>query len=164
MPNIGLSNQVLDNVCQLLNRLLANEFVFYVKILSCHWRIVGPNFKSLHVLFQEQYEQVFEIIDSVAERIRQFNGKPANTLSDFSKFSSIEDSERDGEFPGIPESSCLRDLKETHELLIQELREMVESTGSWKDMGTNNFLTDIMQKHEKMLWFISAHISNNTIY
>src|SRR5690606_29750690 len=80
LPDIGLTDAERQAVIGILNVVLADEFVLYTKTRRCHWNVVGPNFSELHALFQRQYEQLEEIIDDVAERIRALGGTPAGTL------------------------------------------------------------------------------------
>src|SRR5215211_8720323 len=95
--NIGLSEESLDGVIQILNNVLCDEYVLYTKTRNYHWNVVGPHFNDRHKFFQEQYETLDEIIDEVAERARNLNGKSLGTLQEFLEYARIKESP--GEYP-----------------------------------------------------------------
>jgi starvation-inducible DNA-binding protein len=69
-PNIGISEQHLEEVSQVLSHVLADEIVLYTKTRNAHWNLKGPDFHSMHILFESQYNELAEIVDKIAERIR----------------------------------------------------------------------------------------------
>ncbi|MEC9282312.1 MAG: DNA starvation/stationary phase protection protein, partial [Bdellovibrionota bacterium] len=73
-----------------LNSLLANEFSLFTKTLNYHWNITGPRFHSMHEFLDEQYHSLLEVVDEVAERIRQLDAFPNGTLKDFDKKSMLD--------------------------------------------------------------------------
>ncbi|HET8792706.1 MAG TPA: DNA starvation/stationary phase protection protein, partial [Nitrososphaeraceae archaeon] len=81
--NIGLTEESLNGVIQILNKVLCDEYILYTKTRNYHWNVVGPNFHDRHEFFQEQYEIIDGIIDEVAERARQLNGKSLGSLKEF---------------------------------------------------------------------------------
>ena len=95
--NIGLSEESLNGVIKILNNVLCDEYVLYTKSRNYHWNVIGPHFHDRHEFFQEQYEILDEIIDEVAERARQLNGKSLGTLKEFLEYSRIKESP--GEYP-----------------------------------------------------------------
>ena len=100
-PNLGLSSDQLKRVVDQLNPLLADEHVLYVRLRNYHWNVTGPNFLSLHELFEEQYGKVQEIIDELAERARSLGGRPIGTLKEFLEHSQLK--EQPGEHPAAQE-------------------------------------------------------------
>ena len=69
--SIGISPKNLQAVAAELSKLLADEYVLYTKTRNAHWNVVGADFHSMHIFFEQQYEQLDETMDSVAERICQ---------------------------------------------------------------------------------------------
>ena len=69
-PNIGISEEYLAEISQVLSHILADEFVLYTKTRNAHWNIEGPNFHAMHSMFESQYNELAEIVDNVAERMR----------------------------------------------------------------------------------------------
>src|ERR1043166_605792 len=81
--SIGISPANLQAVTVELSKLLADEFVLYTKTRNAHWNVEAPDFHSMHIFFEQQYEQLDEIMDSVAERIRQLGHYAPATLKSF---------------------------------------------------------------------------------
>lgn len=154
MINIDLSDNVRQEVTQILNQLLADEYVLYTKTLKFHWNVVGVNFAPLHAFFKEQYEQLLTIADDVAERVRALNEQSYGTLQEFLKHTTLP--ENPGFYPD--DMGMLANLLADHEIIIRSLRISVESTAELGDEGTSNFLTELMEKHEKMAWMLRAFL------
>ena len=156
--NIGLSEDALNGVIQILNKILCDEYILYTKTRNYHWNVVGPHFHDRHQFFQEQYEILDEIIDEVAERARSLNGKSLGTLQEFLEYNRIKESP--GEYPD--DLRMLSNLLSDHEQIIQILRKNAdECDETYHDMGTNDFIIGIMEKHEKMAWMLRAHLDKN---
>lgn len=151
--NIGLPKKSLHGVGKILNILLADEYVLYTKALKYHWNVYGIVFHDFHLLFKEQYEALLDIADEVAERARAL-GEPAQaSLQEFLKNTRLK------EEPGkIPDAlGMIKQLLEDHETIIRNIRiDLEKCSDEFGDMGTNNFLTDIMERHEKFAWMLRA--------
>ncbi|TWP27468.1 DNA starvation/stationary phase protection protein [Apibacter muscae] len=152
--NIGISEENKQIVSDHLNRLLANEFFLYTKTRKFHWNVEGSHFKSLHLLFEDQYNEIAETIDAVAERIRKLGHY---ALGSFKQFSAVTDLiEHDGEEP-TDAKTMLLELCDDHETIIRILRnELIPIAEKYKDLGTNDFLTGVMEMHETMAWMLRA--------
>ena len=144
--NIDLSKDSRHGVIQILNKRLCDEYILFTKTRNYRWNVVGPNFSERHKFFQEQYEQIDEIIDEVAERARTLNGRSLGTLAEFIEHGSIQESP--GKHPD--ESAMISNLLADHEQRIRSLRTDADKCEECHDMGTNDFLIGVMEKHEKM--------------
>ncbi len=153
MPVIDISAQDLKDSTFMLNEILADEFVLLVKTLNYHWNLVGPEFHDYHVLFNDQYHQIFEFIDQIAERARAVGGIALGSMAEFIKASSL--TEESGNIPSPVE--MVRNLLNDHEAIIRFYREAITATAEDnRDIGTSNFLTELMQKHEKTAWMLRS--------
>lgn len=77
--SIGIKQESLSKVAEILTIVLADEFVLYTKTKKAHWNVEGPDFYNKHLFFEQQYRQLDDIIDSIAERIRTLGHyAPAN--------------------------------------------------------------------------------------
>jgi starvation-inducible DNA-binding protein len=153
--NIGISDANLKKVCELLNRTLADGNVFYIKLRKFHWNIKGPDFVEFHELFEEQYEAVAESIDEVAERISTLGGIAIGTTEEFSKLTQLKESA--GKVP--TETAMLKELVADHETMIRSIREAIEKCDEeYGDVGTADFLTDLLRAHEKQAWKLRQYI------
>lgn len=153
--SIGLSDKNRAGVVALLNRVLSDEFVLYTKTRNYHWNVTGTNFNELHKFFESQYEALEGIIDEVAERAKALGGNASGTLKEFLHETRLK------EFPGETPSAEKRiaNLLEDHESLIRGLREdLVACDEKYGDIGTNDFLTGLMERHEKMAWMLRAFL------
>ena len=153
--NIGISEANRKTVAEQLGKLLADEFVLYAKTLNAHWNIEGPDFHSVHVYFEELYGQSQDIVDSVAERIRQIGHYAPATLKDFIKLTHLTE-----QLKGANNSQDLiKNLLGDHESIIEFIRSNVkEFNDAHKDAGTSDFVTSLMEKHEKIAWMLRAHL------
>ncbi len=155
-PNIGLKNDDREAVVDILNRLLSDEFLLYTKTRKFHWNVTGPRFHDLHKFFESLYEELDDIIDDVAERARSLGGYAFGTFAEYAKSARLK--ETPGKNPN--EDGMLRELLSDHESIIRFLREdLVKVAEKYHDVGTNDFLTGLMEKHEKTAWFIRAFIT-----
>ena len=151
--NIGISEKDREGVVGILSKLLADEYVLYTKTRNYHWNVVGPHFTDLHKFFEDQYSQLSDDVDEIAERIRSLGGKTPATLTEFMKNSRID--EHPGEFPDT--NSMVSNLVVDHEAIITNLRTDLETCDTkFHDIGTNDFLTGLMEKHEKTAWMLRS--------
>jgi starvation-inducible DNA-binding protein len=153
--NIGLGQRQRQGVVEILSRLLADEYLLYTKTRNYHWNVEGPQFNDLHKFFEGQYEALNVVIDDVAERARALGGRAVGTLAEFLKLARLK--EHPERHP--PAREMLRDLLADHEAVIQTLRKDVETaTDPLKDAGTADFLTGLMEQHEKMAWMLRSFL------
>jgi starvation-inducible DNA-binding protein len=152
---IGLLDAARRAVVGILNVVLADEFVLYAKTRRFHWNVEGPNFAELHALFQQQYEQLSDIVDEVAERARMLDGYAAGSLEEYLELTRLGE---DGEKRHVA-SGMIASLLADHEQLIRALRDDLERCASdYGDDGTTDFLTGLLQSHEKMAWMLRAYL------
>lgn len=151
-PEIGLDATVRKQVCKVLESMLADQYVLYTKTRNYHWNVTGEDFSEYHKLFEAQYSSIDEDIDEVAERIRMLGGKTSATLVEFVNIARLK--ENPGQFLSAKEmiSSLLKD----HESVIIQLRKDIETCDDLDDDGTEDFLTQLLQKHEKTAWMLRA--------
>jgi len=154
-PQIGISDENLAAVAHALNSLLADEFVLYTKTRNAHWNVEGPDFHSQHLFFESQYGALEEVIDSVAERIRSLGHYAPATLKSFLQLTHLsEQLHEKNDAQGF-----MRELLTDHESVIILCREYVDSfANEYKDSGTSDFVTGLMEEHEKMAWMLRAHL------
>jgi starvation-inducible DNA-binding protein len=89
--NIKLKDNHREGVVEILNALLADEFVLGTKTRNCHWNVTGPHFHDLHKFFDAQYEELDAILDNVAERARALGGHAVGTLAEFLKLARLQE-------------------------------------------------------------------------
>ena len=157
-PDLGIKEQNLTEINDLLNHVLADGNVLYIKLRKFHWNLSGDNFMELHKLFEEQYDAVAEAIDEVAERISTLGGIAIGTTSEFAELSLLI--ENPGKIPSNQE--MIKELVNDHETIVKSLRKFVDDTEEkYGDKGTSDFLTGLMQAHEKMAWKLRKYFKGS---
>jgi starvation-inducible DNA-binding protein len=155
-PNIGIADDDRKAVVTILNTLLADEYVLYTKTRNYHWNVVGPQFNDLHRFFEAQYEALGGIVDDVAERARTLGGRAFGTLAEFTQHTRL--TEHPGQAPDA--AGMIADLLADHEQIVSRLRTDLDvSLSTHHDAGTSDFLTGLMERHEKMAWMLRAFLS-----
>jgi starvation-inducible DNA-binding protein len=158
--NIGLSKEQREGVVLMLTPILADEYLLYTKTRNYHWNVVGPQFNDLHKFFEAQYEELEDIVDDVAERARSLGGNAIGTLVEFLKHTRLKESP--GEYPQARE--MLAHLLADHEATIRQLRtDLAICADRYQDMGTNDFLTGLMEKHEKIAWMLRSFLGDQSV-
>lgn len=154
-PNIDIADKDRQAVAATLNVLLSDEYLLYTKTRNYHWNVTGPRFNDLHKFFEAQYEELDDFIDEVAERARALGERAYGSLSEFHQNARLK--EQKGAVPDAP--GMLKSLLEDHEALIRSLRADVDDAAAHKDMGTSDFLTGLMEAHEKMAWMLRSFLT-----
>jgi starvation-inducible DNA-binding protein len=155
--NLGLNDEARLEVGQMLNLLLADESVLYATTRDYHWNVTGPEFRSLHLQFEEHYTQIAEWIDRIAERARAIGVGARGNWADLTKAARLSAD------PGIGLSAerMIAELLALHEDLVVQLRaDSAACAMRFKDAGTADFLTGLMEGHEKAAWMLRAQLED----
>lgn len=153
---IGISPEHLAEVAHSLSRILADEYVLYTKTRKAHWNVEGADFYNKHKFFEEQYNQLDEIIDEVAERIRKLGHYAPATLKQFLALTHLTEDDRGDN----DAQSYMKNLLADHESILIHLRENINNyAGPLKDLGSSDYITGLMETHETMAWMLRAHLS-----
>src|SRR5690349_17553515 len=148
-PNIGISPKNLKSITNLLSGVLADAVILYTKTRKFHWNVSGNSFMELHKLFEKQYNKLEEAIDEIAERINKLGAPTPGTLEEFLKAGTLKESP--GKYPGQQE--MLKELLRDHEAVVIQLRQHIDDCDEkYGDIGTADFLTDLIREHETIAW------------
>jgi starvation-inducible DNA-binding protein len=159
--NIGLSDREREGSIGLLNIALSNAYLLLIKTKKYHWDVVGPQFMTLHKLWEEQYQTLSLSVDEYAERIRMLGGYPVGTAAGFLKCSTLN--EDPGDILGA--TSMVTRLVHDHEEIIRSLRAAVDvCTDEFHDAGNADFLTGQMEEHESMAWMLRSFIEGDSVH
>lgn len=154
-PDIGITDKNLRGITELLSSFLADAFVLYTKTRKFHWNVNGPSFMELHKLFESQYQKLEEAIDEIAERISKLGSLSIGTLNEFLKLTSLK--ETPGKVPA--QTAMIKELLSDHETVIKALRKGIdECEDKFKDKGTADFLTSLIQQHETIAWTLRRYL------
>ncbi|MCZ1266121.1 MULTISPECIES: Dps family protein [Paenibacillus] len=141
------------SVEQVLNRQVANLNVLYVKIHNYHWYVKGPNFFTLHVKFEEFYNEVTVQMDEIAERILTLKGSPAATMKEYLEISSIQEAAG-----GEDANTMVQNLIEDFATLSNEYQEGIEVADAAEDQPTSDMLTGFKADLEKHMWMLRSFL------
>jgi starvation-inducible DNA-binding protein len=150
---IGLSKTVLREVCESLQDYLANTYALYLKTQNFHWNVVGPEFFSLHLLFEKNYKELSEGVDEIAERIVSLGFHVDATFSEFEKRSTIKEVKK-----MIPAQRMIKELVEGHESLSSMGRPLVSRFQVLHDDASSDMIIKFLAFHEKAAWMLRSHL------
>ncbi|MGB3787242.1 MAG: Dps family protein [Phormidesmis sp.] len=158
--SIGLTEEQRQGVVSLLNQDLSDEYLLVIKTKKYHWDVIGPQFRTLHELWDQHYEAISMNIDAIAERIRMLGGYPIGTANGFVESATLR--EHPGDLPTAEE--MVKRLVSDHEQIIRNLRDHVDQSGeNFHDEGTADFLTGLMEQHEEMAWMLRSFVEGNSL-
>lgn len=154
-PNIGISRENRTEVGILLNNLLSNQFAFYVKALNYHWNVESHHFNDLHALFKNIYEKQFSICDDIAERVRALGEVAFGTMQQFTQHARLQEQPN----KKLSDQDMIKQLLEDLESIIRTIRIDAQACADkYDDLGTNNFLLNLLEKQEKTAWMLRASL------
>jgi len=150
-PNTGLSAKQRSDIASALNKVLADSYALYLKTHGYHWNVRGPNFQSLHVLLEGQYQDEWAALDDIAERIRALGELAPQGYAAFGNLSSIKDGDPEQDWEGM-----FNELKTDNETVIATLRAAFPVADEAGDEATADLLTQRLTAHEKHAWMIRS--------
>ena len=149
--DIGISKENREQIAAGLSRLLADSFTLYLKTHNFHWNVTGPMFNTLHVMFMDQYTELWNALDLIAERIRALGFPAPGTYREFAALTVIPESE------GVPNAKeMIRQLVAGQEAVARTARSIFPVVDAAADEPTADLLTQRMQIHEKNAWMLRS--------
>lgn len=149
--DIGIKQEDRQRIADGLKHLLADTYTLYLQTHNFHWNVVGPQFRDLHLMFEEHYKEMAEAVDVIAERIRTLDVPAPGTYKEFAKLSSIQ------EVDGVPASAEMVDiLCRGHEEVVRTCRDVLKVAQESDDESTVALVSDRMRIHEKTAWMLRA--------
>lgn len=153
MGTAQLDRTVSQDMVRLLSHMLADNYVLYLKTQNFHWNIVDRRFYSLHLLFEEQYKDLAEAADDLAERIRMIQGKAPATMAEFLKLTFLKEPAQD-----LNGDQMITELMQDNQEVAGKLRACIAKASEMGDDGTMDLLTERLRKHEKAAWMLQSHL------
>lgn len=148
---IGLSEQDRKTIAEGLSRLLADSYTLYLKTHGFHWNVTGPMFSTLHILFEQHYMELWNAVDTIAERIRALGFPAPGSYTQFAQLTSIK------EATNVPSAEeMIRQLVTDQETVIRTARAIFPSADKVNDEATADLLTQRLQVHEKNAWMLRS--------
>ena len=152
----GISGKDRQAIAHGLSQLLADSYTLYLMTHNFHWNVSGPMFRTLHLMFEEQYNELALAVDSIAERIRALGFPAPGTYTTYARLSSIKEEE------GVPGAEdMIRSLVQGQEAVVRTARSLFPLLDKVSDEPTADLLTQRMQVHEKTAWMLRSMLEAN---
>jgi starvation-inducible DNA-binding protein len=149
--DIGIADKDRAQIVDGLARVLADTYTLYLKTHNFHWNVEGPMFNTLHLMFMEQYTELWTALDAIAERIRALGYPAPGTNGQFARLTSIPETD------GVPAAlDMVRDLVAGHEAVTRTARKAFAPAEAGGDESTADLLTQRLQVHEKTAWMLRS--------
>lgn len=149
--DIGISEGSRQEIAQGLKKLLADSYTLYLQTHNFHWNVTGPQFRELHLMFEEHYTELAVAVDDIAERIRTLGFAAPGTYRAFAELSSVK------EIDGVPEAKeMVTILMQAHETVVRTSREVLKVAQQADDESSASLIGDRMRVHEKTAWMLRA--------
>ncbi len=152
--NSGMQVQERETIAETLAKLLADLYTTYLKTQNFHWNLTGKEFYSLHIMSEKQYEELADVIDEVAERIRALGFYVDGSLSGFQQLTSIKELRKT-----LPLQEMLEDLLHSQETAIQHARHVGNLADKHHDHATVDFIGRLLNTLEKFAWMVRSHLA-----
>jgi starvation-inducible DNA-binding protein len=152
--NTGIDRDDRELIAAGLSRLLADSYTLYLKTHNYHWNVTGPQFNTLHQMFETQYTELAAAVDEIAERIRALGVRAPGSYTEYAGLTSIE--EGDGKESA---EDMIRQLAIGQETVVRTAREAFPAADAASDEPTADLLTQRMQIHEKNAWMLRSMLA-----
>lgn len=149
-----LTPQIIDQVAEKLAHFVADSFVLYVKTLNFHWNMVGREFFMFHRLLEEQYKELQEAIDEMAERLRQLGKEAPGSMKQFLELACLKESTG-----RLGLEQMVQELVDNHQQLIEHCHLLIAFTDKVLDQGTSDMLAQRIRSHAKQAWLLQSHLT-----
>ena len=136
--NIGMSEAQRKTIAEGLAKVLADSYTLYLKTHKFHWNVEGPMFRTLHLMFEDQYTELATAVDEIAERIRALGFPAPGSYSEFAALTMIQE------------------LVDGQETVVRTCRAFFPAVDEANDEATADLLTTRMQTHETTAWMLRA--------
>ena len=147
MPGDNARKALIDS----LNGLLADYFSLYLKTKNYHWHVAGPQFRDLHLLFDEQAAELFALTDIIAERVRKNGGTTLTSIGSVASRTRFADDDR----TGIDAGEMVRNLRDDNARLVSAIREVKAAATGAGDNATEGAADDWTDQAEQRVWFLT---------
>ena len=144
-----MNKSVIDS----LRLVVADCYALIGQTHLCHWNVRGPSFFSLHQAFEEQYNELFQAVDEIAERIRALGALAPGGLSKLAKMAGIEELDEDSSAKEMVQS-----LIDANEKLLGDLKAARDCAAEEDDSETEDLMIARIQVHEKTVWMLKSYL------
>jgi len=149
--DFGISEEDRNQIVVGLSGLLADTYTLYLKTHNYHWNVTGPMFQTLHTMFETLYNEQWQAVDVIAERIRTLGAPAPGTYEQFAALTKITNAPLNS-----TAKEMIRDLMEGQATVVRTARNLFSVAEKANDQPTCDMLTQRMQTHEKYAWMLRS--------
>ena len=149
-PLSDLSEKGIKEISASLREMLADVFALYVKTKNFHWHMTGPSFRDYHLLLDQQGEQIFDMTDDIAERIRKLGDVALRSIGDIARHQRLQDNDVASPSPEAMLGALLADNQE----LIKYMRVTHGICDQYEDVATASLIENWIDETERRAWFL----------
>lgn len=153
--NTGIMEDKRVKIAGDLSKLLAETYTLYLKTHKYHWNVTGPMFQTLHLMFEQHYNDLALAVDEIAERIRVLGVKAPGSYTEFSKLSEVKDDAS----TDVSANDMISNLLADHEQVVRTAKALLPLLDGANDEGTNSLLGARIEYHEKTAWMLKSLIA-----
>ncbi|HIC32206.1 MAG: DNA starvation/stationary phase protection protein [Flavobacteriaceae bacterium] len=157
MSYLNMQDEKLLPVVMELNTLLSDYHMYYQKLRSFHWNILGKNFFDLHEQFETMYNDAQVKIDEIAERILTLRHHPVSKFSDYIKIATVQE-----ESAMISDQAMIDTLLNDHKIILAQMSSVIDSAENAGDEGTIDLVGAYIRELEKTSWMLNAWTKKST--
>jgi starvation-inducible DNA-binding protein len=150
-PDLGIKDTDLKAINQGLAQALSDTFTLFVKTQGYHWNVTGPHFRSLHLMLEEQYIELHDAADLLAERMRALGATAPGSFAEFTELATVKD-----HVPTDDADTMIANLVADHETIARLIRPLVEVAEDAKDGATADLFNARLAAHEKSAWMLRS--------
>ena len=153
--HVGIPEKSRHEIVQGLSHLLADSYILYMKTHSFHWNVEGPMFNTLHLMFMDQYTELWNALDLIAERIRSLGSYAPGSYKKYVQLSSIAEADEK-----VAATEMIKQLLAGHEAVATTARKLIPAADAGSDEVTLDLVTQRLQIHEKTAWMLRSLLAN----
>ncbi|MCW8442779.1 DNA starvation/stationary phase protection protein [Fluoribacter gormanii] len=142
-------------IAEAVNPLLADTFALFVKTKNFHWHMTGPHYRDYHLLLDEQSEQIFAMIDALAERVRKLGERTIHSIGEIKQLQTLRDTNET-----LSADDMLQNLLEDNKCFLISLRKVHEVCSKRNDFATTSILEVYIDETERRIWFLFETLQN----
>jgi starvation-inducible DNA-binding protein len=155
-PDLDMERKNRENVADGLKRMLADTYVLYTKTQNFHWNVTGPKFRSLHLLFEEQYKDLAGATDLIAERIRALDVIAPGTHGEFAKLTALKE-----QTAPLSALKMVEALMKDHETVAKTAKSVIELSQEAEDDVTEDMMTERRRVHHEAAWMLRSTLAKD---
>jgi starvation-inducible DNA-binding protein len=149
-----MEDKDVQRVADGLSNVLADTFILYIKTHNFHWNVTGPMFQTLHLMFEEQYNELWLAVDAIAERIRSLGFTAPGSYGEFTRLTYLQE-----EPAATNATEMIAELLRDHETAARTARSTLAVARTAVDAPTEDLLTQRLAAHQKAAWMLRSMLA-----